>query len=85
MLPPQKSSMFDLATVKDDTQCGHTCIRWTAAENMLADPFNKKMDTDHVLRTLRKGEWGISHYTDLVNPKTTSKGKTMQKQKLDDS
>ena len=49
---------------------------------MIADPLTKEMGTDHLLRILRTSEWGISYYADLVNPKTTCKGKTVQKQKL---
>ena len=80
-LPQQKSLMFDLATVKGDIQRGHTRSALDSDGEHDCGPLTKEMDTDHMLKTLRTSEWDIRYYVGLVNPKTTSKGNTLQKEK----
>ena len=72
-LPTQKSLLFDLAAIRQSINEGHTKIRWTATENMLADALTKPMDTDHLLHILELGEWSISYDAGLVNDKTRRK------------
>jgi len=68
--------MFDLASIRGSINEGHTRIRWTATENMLADCLTKPMDGDHLLDILRKGEWSIAYAADLVNPNIRAKRST---------
>ena len=47
-LPSQKALMFDLASIKGSIAEGHTKLRWTATENMLADALTKhKSSMEH--------------------------------------
>ena len=69
----QKSLLFDLASIRQSINEGHTKIRWTATENMLADALTKQMDTEHLVTTIAKGVWSIGYEADLVNDKTRRK------------
>ena len=72
-LPTQKSLLFDLASIRQSINEGHTSIRWTATENMLADALTKAMDTEHMVKILKGAEWSISYDPSLVNDKTRKK------------
>ena len=65
--------MFDLASIRGSINEGHTKLRWTATENMLADCLTKPMDSEHLLHILGKGEWSVSYDQELVNPTIRSK------------
>ena len=75
-LPSQKALMFDLASIRGSINEGHTRMRWTATENMLADCLTKAMDTDHLVSILQRGEWSIAYESDLVNQTVRSKRST---------
>ena len=76
-LPSQKALMFDLAAIRGSINEGHTKMRWTATENMLADCLTKPMDPDHLIDILTLGEWSVAYDSQLVNPAIRSKRSTV--------
>ena len=41
-------------------------LRWTSTENMFADAGAKLMDTSHLRRVLREGQWSIEYQPSFI-------------------
>ena len=59
-----------LGTLREIFECENMELRWTATENMLADPLTKVMDTSHLLKILRLGIWSITYDAKFMKTKT---------------
>jgi hypothetical protein len=62
----QKALAFTVAWLRQQFRRPSMFLRWTSTENMFADAGTKLMDTSHLRRVLREGQWSIEYQPSFI-------------------